>query len=251
MIQSVDRAIQILAALTEERRLGVSELADRLGLAKGTVHGLLKTLAGRAMVERDATSGKYTLGPAVLAMGNVYLSAHDLRARSLRWVTLLGDGTGLAVRLGVLVWPRVLVITHLPAAGTEVQLSEVGLGMPAHATCLGKAILAFRADRAQLVGAETLPALTGRTLTEPATLNTALASVAESGIAYERQEAVVGEGGVAGAIFGADGTVLGSVSAVYSVVDDDDAPQGVAEMVRDTARSISLEMGASGWPVRP
>jgi DNA-binding IclR family transcriptional regulator len=250
MIQSVDRAIRILIALKDERLLGVSELADRLGLAKGTIHGLLKTLANRAMVVRDPASGKYTLGPAVLAMGNVYLSTHDLRARSLRWVSSLGDGTGLAVRLGVLVWPQVIVITHRPAAATDIPLSEVGLGMPAHATCLGKAILAFRVDRDQLVGTGTLSALTGQTLTNPAKLNTELEEVVDSGIAFERQEAVVGEGGVAGAIFGADGTVLGSVSAVYPVVDDDDPPHGVVGMVRDTARAISREMGASGWPVR-
>ena len=45
MIQSVDRAARILKALaTGPGRLGVSELSARLGLAKGTVHGLLRTL---------------------------------------------------------------------------------------------------------------------------------------------------------------------------------------------------------------
>jgi DNA-binding IclR family transcriptional regulator len=45
MIQSVDRAVRILKVLAGgPGRLGVSELSDRLGLAKGTVHGLLRTL---------------------------------------------------------------------------------------------------------------------------------------------------------------------------------------------------------------
>jgi len=44
-IQSIERAAAILRALAGgSRRLGVSELSDRLGLAKGTVHGLLRTL---------------------------------------------------------------------------------------------------------------------------------------------------------------------------------------------------------------
>ena len=44
-IQSIERAAAILRALAGgSRRLGVSEIADRLGLAKGTVHGLLQTL---------------------------------------------------------------------------------------------------------------------------------------------------------------------------------------------------------------
>ncbi|MGH8875166.1 MAG: helix-turn-helix domain-containing protein, partial [Acidimicrobiia bacterium] len=65
MIQAVDRAVQVLLALQGTRRLGVTELANRLGLAKGTVHGLLETLASRSMVEQDPDTGKYMLGPAV------------------------------------------------------------------------------------------------------------------------------------------------------------------------------------------
>ena len=43
-IQSVDRSARILKALAGgPRRLGVSELADRLGLSRPTVHGLLQT----------------------------------------------------------------------------------------------------------------------------------------------------------------------------------------------------------------
>jgi len=54
MIQSVERAANILKALGGgSRRLGVSELSDQLGLAKGTVHGLLRTLEAHGLVEQD------------------------------------------------------------------------------------------------------------------------------------------------------------------------------------------------------
>src|SRR6202171_3391312 len=47
-IQSLDRATAILKALASgPRRLGVSELADRLGLAPPTGHGLLPTPPAR------------------------------------------------------------------------------------------------------------------------------------------------------------------------------------------------------------
>ena len=46
MIQSVERAASILAALgSGTPRMGVTETADRVGLAKPTVYGLLRTLA--------------------------------------------------------------------------------------------------------------------------------------------------------------------------------------------------------------
>lgn len=247
MIQSVDRAVRILLALQEERLLGVSELAGRLELAKGTVHGLLQTLVAHSVVERDAASGKYMLGPALLVMGNVYLDAHDLRVRSLSWVRSLGETTGRAVRVGVLVWPKVVVIHHMAAADAPIPVAETGLGMPAHATALGKAILAFRDDRAELLEREALAPLTGSTLTDPEALDRQLAEVSGSGVAFEDQEAVVGEMGVAGAIFDRTGTVTGAVAIVTPL----DPSRAEVAAVRDTARAISRELGAAAWPPGP
>ena len=70
-IQSVDRAVRILKALGEHPgRLGLSDLADRVGLAKTTVHGLLRTLQEHGLVEQHAESDKYQLGPELLQLGN-------------------------------------------------------------------------------------------------------------------------------------------------------------------------------------
>jgi len=64
------RATAILKALASgPRRLGVSELADRLGLARPTVHGLLQTLQSHGFVEQDEYSEKYQLGPGLLQLG--------------------------------------------------------------------------------------------------------------------------------------------------------------------------------------
>lgn len=249
MIQSVDRAIRILLALQDERLLGVSDLAARLGLAKGTVHGILQTLASRSLVEQDSASGKYTLGPALLVMGNVYLDSHDLRVRAIRWVAALNEKTGLAVRVGVLVWPDVVVVHHLPARDVQIAVPEVGLGMPAHATCLGKAILAFHPDREELVGGEDLARLTGATVTDPAVLRAELEEVRSTGLARESQEAVVGESGVAGAVFDAGDRVVGAVSVVLSTPDLANEMPPADVTVRETARAISRELGSSGgWP---
>lgn len=247
MIQSVDRAIRILLALQDEGVLGVSDLASRLGLAKGTVHGLIQTLAAHSLVEQDPTSGKYMLGPALLVMGNVYLNSHDLRVRSLRWVASLGESTGLAVRLGVLVWPDVVIIHHVGPAEVAVPVSEVGLSMPAHATALGKALLAFHPERRRLVSEHSLSRLTGKTVTDPKALEKQLDEIVTSGVAFEDQEAVVGEASVAGAIFDRSGQVAGAVALVVPADESGIDPSFVAA-VRDTARGISRELGAAVWP---
>src|SRR3954464_1107958 len=83
-IQSVDRAARILKALASgPRRLGVSELADHLGMTRPTVHGLLQTLQAHGFVEQDRDSDKYQLGAGLLHLGNSYLDHNELRARSL------------------------------------------------------------------------------------------------------------------------------------------------------------------------
>ena len=146
-IQSIERAAAILRALAGgSRRLGVSELSDRLGLAKGTVHGLLRTLKDEGFVEQDPDSGKYQLGAALLQLGNIYLDVNELRGRSLAWADSLAVRTGEAVRVGSLHGDGVLIIHHVFRPDNSLQILEVGAQLPLHATALGKALLAHRPE---------------------------------------------------------------------------------------------------------
>ena len=98
MIQSVERAAAILQALgSGTPRLGVTEIADRVGLAKPTVYGLLRTLEKHDLVAQDPDSGKYSLGPGVLQLGNAFLDGSELRARSLLWAESLAQRASKAL----------------------------------------------------------------------------------------------------------------------------------------------------------
>src|SRR5258706_2458397 len=102
-IQSIDRATAILKALASgPRRLGVSELADRLGLARPTVHGLLQTLQAHGFVEQDRHSDKYQLGPGLLQLGYSYLDLNELRARSIGYADRLATRGRAGARVRVL-----------------------------------------------------------------------------------------------------------------------------------------------------
>src|SRR5262249_11156986 len=85
-VQSIERAAAILRLLAGgPRRLGLGEVASSLGLAKGTAHGILRTLQHVDFVEQDATTGKYQLGAALLHLGTSYLDVNELRSRSINW----------------------------------------------------------------------------------------------------------------------------------------------------------------------
>src|SRR5438105_2636950 len=167
-IQSIDRATAILKALASgPRRLGVSELADRLGLARPTVHGLLQTLQAHGFVEQDRHSDKYQLGPGLLQLGYSYLDLNELRARSITYADHLATRTGAAVRVGVMHGASVVVVHHVFRPDAAFGVLEVGLQLPLHASALGKAVLAFSpAQVLEDLLAEPLPRLTKQTVNE-------------------------------------------------------------------------------------
>jgi DNA-binding IclR family transcriptional regulator len=253
-IQSIDRAAAILRLLASgPRRLGVSELADRLGLARPTVHGLLQTLLANGFVEQDRHSDKYQLGAGLLQLGYSYLDLNELRSRSIGHADQLANRTGAAVRVGVRHGASVVVIHHVFRPAATFQVLEVGLQLPLHASALGKAILAFLpvADTDDFL-AEPPPRLTNKTATA-ASLRTELKVVREQALATERDEAVLGESSVAAPIFDHVGHAVGAIGIVDAteVIFPRGVARGVNTAVLEAARGISRELGATHWPPPP
>jgi DNA-binding IclR family transcriptional regulator len=244
--------VRILKALGEHPgRLGLSDLADRVGLAKTTVHGLLRTLQDHGLVEQHLDSDKYQLGPQLLQLGNSYLDLNELRSRSLAWSELLAMRVGEAVRVGVSHTSGILVVHHVFRPDSSLQVLEVGSLLPLHATALGKALLAYLDDESlEDVLAEPLPKLTGHTHVSPAALRKELAGIRELGYAVEREEALLGEGGVAAPIFDRRIEPIGAVGIA--------GPkqrllrraklEETASVVVEAARGISRDLGAPRWP---
>jgi DNA-binding IclR family transcriptional regulator len=251
-IQSVDRAARILKALAGgPRRLGVYQLADQLGLPRPTVHGLLQTLQAHGFVEQDRDSDKYQLGPGLLHLGSSYLDLNELRARSLVHAERLAQHTGEAVRVGVLHGSSVVVVHHVFRPDAAFQVLEVGAQLPAHASALGKAMLAYAAPSLlDELTAEPLPRLTNRTLTAAA-LVAELAGVREHGLAREREEAVLGESSLAAPIADRGGHAVGAIGVVGDTrrILPRGPAKGLPEAVTEAARSISRDLGATRWPV--
>ena len=130
-IQSIERAAAILRLLSgRSRRLGVAELAGELGLPKGTVHGILRTLQCVGFVEQDRDSGKYQLGAALLHMGSSYLDGNELRTRALNWADALATQSGESVRIGTLHENQVLIVHHVFRPDDSRQALEVGSLVP-------------------------------------------------------------------------------------------------------------------------
>jgi DNA-binding IclR family transcriptional regulator len=248
VIQSVDRAIRVLVALQGGRRMTLSELAGRLELPASTVHGIVRTLVGHGMVVQEHGSGRYQLGPAVLRLGNVYLDTLELRSRAIPWAEDLARRSGCAVRTGVLVLEDVVIIHHQPRPDGSRQMPEVGIVIPAHSSALGKAILAFDDEAAaRMLATAPLRSMTGDTITSPDELKKQLAEISSSGLAYEQDEAVLGECALAGPVFDSSGLPVGAIGLVVPAANWP-VDSATRDTVREAARAISRELGAGSWP---
>jgi DNA-binding IclR family transcriptional regulator len=254
MIQSVQRAVQILRQLAVAgSRLGVTELSERLGVAKPTVHAMLRTLEAEGLVVQDRESSKYALGPGLLYLGNAYLDGHELRTRSITWADALAARAGEAVWVGVLTGDHVLVVHHAFRPEGAIQILEVGASIPWNTSALGKAMVAFgTAETEKLLLAGERGVLTGRSVTDPELLAEQLEAVRQAGYAIEDQESAIGDAGIAAPVFDRSGEVVGAIAVVGPVerLLADDRREELAVAVRETARNLSRDLGAARGHLR-
>jgi DNA-binding IclR family transcriptional regulator len=251
-VQSIERAAAILRLLARSSgRLGVGEIANSLGLARGTAHGIIRTLERVGFLEQDEASGKYQLGAALLHLGTSYLDVNELRSRAINWADALAARSGEAVRIGTLLDGKVLVVHHVFRPDDTLQSLDVGSLLPLHATALGKALLAHDANAAASIEGSELETFSRRTITSHHALVRALAQVRELGWAAEVEEMSIGEAAIAAPIRGYGGLVVGAIGlagAVERICDTKGVPDpALVGYLRDAARAVSRDLGASRW----
>lgn len=250
-IQSIERAAAILRLLSgRNRRLGVVDIGGELGLPKGTVHGLLRTLQHVGFVEQDAESGKYQLGAALLHMGSSYLDGNELRTRALNWSDSLASRTHESVRIGTLHEGQVLIVHHVFRPDDSLQTLDVGALMPAHATALGKVLLAHQPYVATELVKGGLRAFTDATITDGDRLERELTRVRERGWAVDLGELNAGQVACAAPIMDRRGLCVGAMGIFgppERLLAARQLRGDLVSYVREAARSVSRELGAIPW----
>jgi DNA-binding IclR family transcriptional regulator len=88
--------------------------------------------------------------------------------------------------------------------------------------------------------------MTAETITDPRLLALTLAKVRTSGLAAEAEEAVIGECGLAAPL--ADATGLAGAIGLVTPISGWPLPDTALDALRDTARAVSRELGATAWP---
>ncbi|GGM45797.1 IclR family transcriptional regulator [Dactylosporangium sucinum] len=215
-VATVERAMDVLIHFSRVSTpdLGVTEIATALSLSKAAVHRILTSLRTRNLVDFDAQTRRYRLGPLALTLGLTYLSHIDVRALARPELVALSAATNETATLSIRIGDgRVYIDQVVPSR--EIAMSvEVGVPYPLHAGASSKALLAFLPrEETDRVLAGGLPRITDKTITSVTTLRRDLARVRTRGYAISTGERQSGAASVAAPIL--DG--MGHVVAVVSV----------------------------------
>lgn len=198
--KSAERAVLVLERLAAanralgpaDRTLSLADLARDLDLPKSSLHLVVGALLQRGWVERDE-AGALRIGLRALQVGAAYVDADPVVAAADPVLDELAAALDETVHLARLDGGDVVYVAKRESSHQLRLFSAVGRRLPAHATALGKALLAELSDDevAALLPRE-LPALTAATITDRSVLLAELSAVRARGWAVDDGESTHG-----------------------------------------------------------
>ncbi|GAA1909440.1 allantoin degradation transcriptional regulator AllR [Arthrobacter gandavensis] len=240
-VQSVERAFELLELITDAGgSAALSELAATADLPLPTIHRLLRTLVGLGYV-RQLPNRRYALGPRLIRLGEG--ATAQLGALALPVLKKLVDQLGETANMAVLDSDQVLYIAQAPSRHSMRTFTEVGRRAHAHATGVGKAVLAQLPDDhvRRIVTRTGLPAVTEASITGLDELLADLELIRERGWSVDEQEQELGVRCFAAAVPGAPSPTAISVSGPVSRVDEAFGERAVP-LLQAAAREIAEDL---------
>jgi DNA-binding IclR family transcriptional regulator len=233
--------------------LSVTDIVERLGLAKSTASWLLKLMAEEGFLEMAAASRRYRPGPLLIASGQLFRTTSSLVGAVDELIAAVAAEIGHTGYISILDGTDVFAIRMHPGSHHLRVVTPIGLRLPAFATAVGRSLLARHSDEdARELFQGSLPTISDqapRTLDE---LLPRLATVREAGFAEADDEGNRGVGSVAVSI--ADPAAREAVSACISFPLSNvsaDERQAIRERLVSGASELGRRFDDSFWTSRP
>jgi DNA-binding IclR family transcriptional regulator len=216
-------------------------------MTRSAAYRLVYTLAELGFLVRDSERKTYRLGPRVLSLGFAYLASQELAEIARPHLEALRDRTDCSAHLAVLEGTEIVYIARFADKKALTSRIHIGTRFPAHATSMGRAILA------QLPAEEVRRRFAGRTLARfsavtPTTLK-ALAATLDAdrarGYIVSRSSFEAGIASVAAPVFDAEGAVVAAIniSTPESTVTAGALEAAIKDQVVHAAKTISEWLG--------
>lgn len=247
--QSVERALALLRCFTDEAadELGITELAEATGLTASTAHRLVRALCAEGVLQQDARSERYRLGPLLAVLGRRAegLLGYD-RARPV--LEGLAASTRESVNLGIRSGDEVLVVLDI-ASDQPLRFDQVaGTRVPLHTSAMGKCLLAYGAGlEAELRALPALTGLTDRTITDHPSLLLDLERTRARGWALNDEERIPGVRAVGAPVLHGGVAVAAVAVQGPAVRLTDDRLDGVAASLVTAAGELAVRLAHPAW----
>ena len=212
-LSSVTSALRVLKVFSDgDSELGISGIAQRLQLAKSTVHRLAVTLASEGFLEQNAQNGRYRLGLSLFSLGALVRQRMDVSNQAHSLLAALRDKTQETVHLAILNETSIIYLHNLESAQAIGTRSYIGTRKPAFCTSEGRVLLAFNPpEMVAAVLREELVQRTPKTITNPKMLRQLLEEVRQSGYAIDDEESEDGMRSVAAPIRDISGKAIAAI----------------------------------------
>jgi DNA-binding IclR family transcriptional regulator len=242
------KTVAILSAFTRGGAHTTTELARQTGLPVSTVHRLANELTRAQALERD-TDLKYRLGPSLRSLMSDQAVA-TLQGRAPFIVHDLATALRGTVRLGVLHELAVAYITKLPGPAPTTSFSKAAR-VPAHATAMGKALLAYASSSVLQMIFSQLTRYTPHTLTSVAELADTLQRIRHRGFATADRELDPSSCAVGVPVFDTGGAAIAAIDVQVDNLERS-ALEDVLPALTTAARCLGREIAPpTVAPARP
>jgi DNA-binding IclR family transcriptional regulator len=214
MNNTLIKGLQLLELLASRAQpMGVSELADQLGLGKSNVHRTLQALVELGYVVNEDGRGAYRVSLKIWELGARVIARLDVRRAASAAMQWLLEETRETVHLSVLDGEQVVYVDKLDSPEPVRAYSEIGGRAPAYCVATGKALLAWRDPPRLALSAQQLPrqAFTPATITGAVELASEMERIRSQGFAVNRGEWRASVWGVAAPIMDGTGRVVAAV----------------------------------------
>lgn len=246
-VKSAVRTLDIFELLASEPQgLTVSEISDKLGMARSSTHGLVRTLHARGYLMQDGGQ-RFHLGARLIQLGLNVVDRLELRASARLPLERLVEATHDTALLVVPEHGDLLFVDKVLSDARDVRTDpRVSSRSPLHCSSLGKALLAALDDQAVLdvLDVVGLEGMTEFSIVDRDELLADLARTRERGYAVDEQEALLGVFCVGAPVRDHTGRAIAAIS--LSTIKDFFAPEATGPQVSAAAVEISRAMGWKG-----
>ena len=245
-VQSIDRAVAILDCFSEEKKeLKLSEISERLGLNKSTVHGIISTLKYHGFISQDEETQKYKLGIRFVQFGDLVINSMNIRNAAVPVIDAVCEKIEETVHVAMLDGLDVVWIEKRECTKSIKTSTKIGARLPAYTTADGKIIICYQnKDKIKNYLPKRIPQYTNNTITNKSEFIKKLEEMKKNGYAIDNEEYVEGLKCVAAPIFDHDGKVRFSLSTTGPAFRmNEERIKELIVIIKEAANEISHRIG--------